>query len=78
MDYENLGGAKASLEALRDRLKDLKGACNDSILLIQDAGKWVAVQEYIQTLIDGVDEACNNWPTNYGTPMKDYATNVVR
>lgn len=78
MDYENLGGAKASLEVLRDRLKDLKGACNDGILLVQDANKWVTIQDKIQTLIDEVDKAYTNWPTDYGSKMKEYATNVVR
>lgn len=69
MNYSTLNGVTSKLTELKSCLTTLKSKCNSDILMLED-DQWSNVKNYLQDIIDQVDNAINNWPTTYGEEMK--------
>ncbi len=69
MNYKTLEGTTYALFSLKTDLTSLKNACTEEILML-DSDKWTKVQDYIQEMIDKVEDARTNWPTLIGDNMK--------
>lgn len=69
MDYNTLGGIISKLTTLKNAINVLKGKCNSEILMLEN-DQWSKVETYLQNVIDSIQNAIDNWPSTYGTPMK--------
>lgn len=69
MDYNTLGGIISKLTSLKSRVNTLKSKCNSEILMLEN-DQWSKVETYLQNVIDSIQNAIDNWPSTYGTPMK--------
>ena len=74
MNYSTLEGTTSALNVLKTDLNSLKNACTSEVLELE-VDKWSDVQNYIQEMIDKVEDAKTNWPTSIGSNMESIETN---
>lgn len=73
MDYETLNETTAKLQVLAEAVTTVKDQCTNEVLA-QTADQWPKVQDYLQEVIDEIEEAKANYPSTYGAPMKNIAS----
>lgn len=73
MDYGTLNGTTGSLGTLAEKVNTVKENCTNKVLA-QTADQWPNVQDYLQEVIDKLDEAKANYPSQYGAPMEAIAS----
>lgn len=73
MDYGTLNETTVKLQELAEAVKAVKDQCTNEVLA-QTSDQWPKVQDYLQDVIDKIDEAKANYPSTYGAPMEAIAS----